>query len=84
MNKKLLDELTTFPKAIDAAIKEKFGIEAESSYSFIDGNFITQFSASRDLEETIRIFIDGYLQGNNELSNRVYKIMSQSKIKTNG
>jgi hypothetical protein len=66
MNAKERKELGYFPKALDAAIIERFGPETDS--------YVTNFIAEGPLREEINTFIDGFIAGNLELSTRLLSL----------
>lgn len=76
MNRNERRESSYFPKAIDKAIKERFGedTEATTELNFLDGNYVTYFKAEGQKKLDIETFIAGYLAGNMELRERLYQL----------
>ena len=77
MNKKEINELSYFPKELDNAVNKKFGesVNCKSEYSFLDGTYKTYYHSEND-EQNVKIdlFIQGYIAGNQELSNRLLNL----------
>lgn len=80
MNKKEKKEIESFPMALDEAIIKKFGkeVKAETYYDLFGSmTYKTKFKATGELRKRIKDFIEGYIQGNLELRERM---LNQDKL----
>lgn len=72
MKKSELREIVTFPKALDEAVRDKFGVECSSYFDLLGtGNYVTRHSAKGAKAKEINAFISGFIAGNIELANRL-------------
>ena len=73
MNAKERRELGYFPKAIDQAIKDRFGIQSKTSFDLFGSmGYTTWFEADDPvLKQRVEDFIAGYIAGNKELATRL-------------
>lgn len=72
MTNKERSELNTFPKALDAAVKNRFGIECETTYDFFGSmNYVTRHNAKGAMKNKVDEFISGFICGNTELRERI-------------
>lgn len=74
MNNKERKLLLEFPSTLDKIVNEKFGedVHCETTYQFLgDMQHHTLFKASGKKKKEIEMFIDGFIQGNLELRDRL-------------
>ena len=74
MKKNERREMTYFPKQLDNAVNERFGLEVncKSELDFFGSmGYRTTFIAESPLREQIDNFIAGYIAGNIELRERI-------------
>lgn len=73
MNKKEQSEIMNFPQALDAAVKEKFGIECQTSFDLLGSMKHTTYFETDDevLKVNVNNFVEGWIAGNLELRERL-------------
>jgi len=74
MTHKEIVETLAFPEGLDQAIIDKFGdVNPKSVYNVFTDSYATSFEAGPEISNEIDIFIEGFMLGNQELSNRLLK-----------
>jgi hypothetical protein len=71
MNSNERKELTYFPKKLDEAVTKKFNVLCRSTYNFFSDRYVTVHEGKGLVKKNIEIFIDGFMAGNTELSERL-------------
>lgn len=76
-----MNEAGLFPMALDAAVNEKFGedVKCESTFSFMQMTYVTNYVAKGKKKKEIELFIAGWMAGHKDLSNRMHSIHHASK-----
>lgn len=77
-NKEQSRELSVFPKAIDGIVSKKFGVSCVSAFDPSVGRNVSKFGTlDRALIQRINDFIDGFVAGNRELSERILRTQQE-------
>jgi hypothetical protein len=73
MNQQERRLLGEFPEGLDKAVTEKFGISCETKFDFFGSfNHVTTFGeCDEQTKKQVEIYIEGFMAGNKELSNRL-------------
>ena len=63
--------LSEFPRGLDAAVNAKFGEQTQCSTKFHIVASVTTYAGTPKQKAKIKLFIDGFLAGNDELVARL-------------
>ena len=66
-----------FPSGLDGIIKERFDVQSISKIDWSgDGKYHTKFKAHGLKAKAIRLFVEGFMAGNRELTKRLSECKS--------